>query len=80
LTPSTRPVTVTVKEHDATRALASVAMQLTLVGPRGNEPPDAGLQAVVTGAVPPVTVGLGNVTAWDPPLIPPTDMSAGQVT
>jgi len=68
---------VTVKEHDACRDRASVAVQLTVVGPKGNDAPEAGVQGVVTGAAPAVTVGLANVTTWDAPVIPLTDTSAG---
>jgi hypothetical protein len=56
---SVTPVNVTLKEHDAGRACASVAVQFTLVEPRGNDVPDVGEQVVVTGAAPPDTVGAG---------------------
>ena len=42
-----------------------VRCQLTAVVPSGNDAPDVCVHVVVTGAVPPVTVGAANVTACD---------------
>jgi hypothetical protein len=47
--------TVTTKVHDARRCRASVAVQLTVVTPRGNSDPLAGEHVTVTGGAPPVT-------------------------
>jgi len=57
LAPSATPFSVTRNEHDAWRDIASLAVQFTVVSPRGKLTPDAGAQVVVTGAVPCVTVG-----------------------
>ena len=54
-----RRVTLTVKAQVACRLSASEAVQLTLVEPRGNCEPDAGVQATVTGICPPDVVGEG---------------------
>ena len=58
--PSAKPVSVTLNEHAAARAWASLAAQLTAVVPRGNADPGAGLQVTVTGAAPPVSGGRGE--------------------
>ena len=39
-----------------------MAVQLTLVEPSGNDAPEAGVQATVTGVRPPDTVGAGYAT------------------
>ena len=54
--------TVTEKLQVAERESASVAVQLTLVEPSGNDAPEAGVQATVTGVRPPDTVGAGYAT------------------
>jgi hypothetical protein len=56
-------VTVTVNEQLAVwPAPEPVAVQLTAVVPTGKDDPDAGVQVVWIGAVPPVVVGAGHVT------------------
>lgn len=52
-------VTVTVNVHEALRWSASRAVHVTLVDPTAKLDPLAGVHEVVTGAVPPVTVGGG---------------------
>ena len=78
-TESANPLRVTLKEHDAPRDCASRAVQFTFVGPRGNEVPDAGVQVVLTGAAPSVTVGDGNVTSCVSVATSLTVMSVGHV-
>lgn len=65
--------TVTVKPHDAACCRLSRAVQATAVVPRGKALSDAGVQVVVTGAVPPVVVGAANVTASG---FPSTELAA----
>jgi hypothetical protein len=66
-------------EHAAVRTL-SVALQVTVVTPSGNEVPDGGAHVTVMGGVPPVAVGAGNVTiAVGVPMLPSL-MSAGHVS
>jgi hypothetical protein len=60
-------VTTTAVLHEATCWVASVAVQVTAVVPTGKVDPEAGAHAVVIGAVPPVVVGLPNVTATGAP-------------
>src|SRR5437773_3748116 len=55
--------TVTVKEQLAVWAAASLAVQVTVVVATGKNDPGAGVQEVVTGGVPPVTVGLKRTSA-----------------
>ena len=58
-------VTVTVKEHESVRCLASVAVHVTVVVPTGKLEPLAGVHSVVTGGAPndavaePYTAGTG---------------------
>jgi hypothetical protein len=61
-------VTVTGKAHDEVRWSASRAVQLTLVDPTGKLDPLGGVHDVVTGVVPPVTVGCGYVTGTGLPV------------
>src|SRR4051794_19675949 len=75
---SITPVSVTLNAQAAWRPAASLALQLTDVVPSGNVDPDAFAQVTFTGAVPPVTAGGSNVTAWDPVVTPRTVTSAGQ--
>lgn len=56
-------VTVTVNVHARVVCDASVLVQRTVFVPTGNSEPDAGVQLVCTGAVPPDTAGVANVTA-----------------
>src|SRR5262245_12723454 len=70
-------VEVTVNEHCACREVASTALHETAVVPTLNELPDAGVQVVVTGDVPPLTVAGGYVTACPLPGTPCTVMLAG---
>jgi hypothetical protein len=49
--------TVTLNVHAATCDWASRPEQLTVLVPIANVPPLAGVQFVITGAAPPVTVG-----------------------
>ena len=51
-------VTLTVKEQTADRAMASLAVHVTVVDPIGKVEPDAGAQVVVTGGVPPWGTGV----------------------
>jgi hypothetical protein len=53
------PVSLTVNEQAAWRAMASFAAQLTVVAPSGKLAPETGEHVVVTGARPSVTVGVG---------------------
>ena len=48
------PTTVTANVQLAVRCWASVAVQVTLVEPTGNDDPLDGLQPTMTGVVPPV--------------------------
>jgi len=57
------PLSVTLNEHDAWRATASVVPQFTVVVPSGKLAPDGGEHVVVTGDWPAVTVGSVYVTA-----------------
>jgi hypothetical protein len=50
--------TTTAELHEAVRSRESVTVQVNGVLPIGNIVPDAGEQLAVTGAAPPVTVGL----------------------
>src|SRR5690349_13128137 len=59
-----KPVRVTLNEHVVARAAASEAEQVTVVVPRGNAEPEAGLQDVWTAPLAPVTAGGSNVTGW----------------
>ena len=68
---------MTVKEHCAWRDAASTAVHDTAVVPTLNELPDAGVQVVVTGDVPPVAVAGGYVTACPLPGTPRTVILAG---
>jgi hypothetical protein len=52
-------LTVTGKLQEAPFSLESTAPHPTSVRPSGNAVPVAGTQVTVTGAVPPVTTGLG---------------------
>jgi hypothetical protein len=72
-------VTVTAKLHVAVRPRRSVAVQPTVVEPMGNAEPDAGTHAVVTGAEPPVAVGVWNVTCAGWPLCATASTLAGHV-
>src|SRR5262245_33101979 len=65
LVPSRRGATLTVteNEHWAFRCWLSVAEQVTFDVPTGNSPPDATEHCCVTGAAPPVIVGVGYVMA-----------------
>jgi hypothetical protein len=51
--------TLTANEQADVRCSASRAVQLTPLVPRGRLAPLAGVQEVVTGVAPPVTVGAG---------------------
>ncbi len=72
-------VSVTVNEHCACREAASTAVHETAVVPTLNELPDAGVQVVVTGVAPPVTVGGGYVIVCPLPDTPRVVMFAGHV-
>src|SRR4051812_19537238 len=74
---SDRPLTATLNEQAAWRDCASVAVQLTVLVPRGKDVPDTWVQDVLTGEVPPVTVGAVYVTACELPVMPLTVTSAG---
>ena len=52
-------VTVTVNEQVSLSPWASVTVQVTVVVPMGNKEPEAGVQLVVMGVLPPTTVGAG---------------------
>src|SRR4051794_23528785 len=73
-----KPLTVTLNEHVACRACASFAAQLTVVVPSEKVDPDTGVQVVVTGAAPLLTVGAEYVTACDVVVTPLTLTSTGQ--
>ncbi len=51
--------TVTGNAQLAVRLWASVAVQVTVVLPSGNDAPMSGVQVVVTGVAPPVVDGFG---------------------
>jgi len=51
--------TTTLKPHVAVLPDASVAVQVTVVVPTGNEEPGAGLQTTMTLPLPPTTTGAG---------------------
>jgi len=72
-------VTVAVVVHDADWLAVSTAVQLTVVVPTGNCDPDTGVQVVVTGATPPVTVGLTYATLANLPLLATVVGIAGQL-
>jgi hypothetical protein len=55
--------TVTANVHDARRCRASVAVQVTVVAPKGNSDPLAGEHVTVTGGAPPVTAAELYVTS-----------------
>jgi hypothetical protein len=71
--------TVTAKLHVAVCPRLSVAVQPTVVEPMGNAEPDAGAHAVVTGAAPPVGIGVWNVTCAGWPLCATASTLAGHV-
>jgi hypothetical protein len=71
------PFRVTLNEHAACRAIASLAVQFTVVVPSRKPAPDAGEQVVMTGAAPSLTVGAAYVTACDGLDTPVTVTSAG---
>jgi hypothetical protein len=71
------PLSVTLNEHDAWRAVASVVPQFTVVVPSGKLAPDCGEHVVVMGDWPAVTIGSVYVTACDAAATPVTDTSAG---
>lgn len=71
--------TVTVNEHEAVALLPAVAVQRTFVVPTGNVPPDAGAQLTLTGATPPVAVGVVKATETAAPLVELAETSAGHV-
>src|SRR4029079_15274346 len=73
-----KPVRLTLNEHVVARDAASEAEQVTAVVPSGNAAPDAGLQAVWTAPLPPVTAGGSNVTGWVAPGTARMEISAGQ--
>jgi hypothetical protein len=58
---------------------ASVAVHVTRVVPPANRLPDTGVQASVTGAVPPVVVGEPNVTDTGSPSVDCPSTAGGQV-
>ncbi len=60
--------TLAVNAQDELRCWASRAVHVTLFVPRGRLVPLVGVQAVVTGASPPATVGGGKLTGTAPPL------------
>src|SRR5579862_8571122 len=59
--------TTTGKVQDAARAFASLVEQVTVVVPTGNVAPLTGVQLVLSGAWPPVTVGAPNETGCPDP-------------
>jgi hypothetical protein len=61
-------LTVTVNEHDAVAACASVAVHCTEVDPTGKPDPEVLEQLICTGGTPPVTVGAENGTTTGLPL------------
>jgi hypothetical protein len=74
-------VTVTVKEQLADwPAAALVAVQPTEVVPTGNAEPDACVQLVWIGGVPPWAVGPCHVTATGSPVVDTAVCAAGQVS
>jgi hypothetical protein len=50
-------VTAIQNVHEVACAIASVAVQAAGVVPTGNSEPEAGMQMLVTGATPPLTIG-----------------------
>jgi hypothetical protein len=60
-------VTVTAKLHELFCVRASLAVHVTVVEPTANAEPLDGVHVVVTGAVPPLTVG-ENVMATGSPV------------
>jgi hypothetical protein len=52
-------VTLTLKVQEAVRRSASRAVHMTLVEPTAKDDPLRGVHVVVTGAVPPLTIGDG---------------------
>jgi hypothetical protein len=71
------PVTITDVAQESTCCCASVAVHVTAVLPIGNADPDVGWQLAITGATPPVTVGL-RVTFTGLPLCEMTGAMSGQ--
>ena len=72
--------TVTPKLQEAAWPPLSRAVHTTVVEPIANEDPDAGLQLTVVGGVPPVAVGVVNVTVAPTPSGLVTCCATGQVT
>jgi hypothetical protein len=71
--------TVTENEQDAVRCDASVTVQVTVFCPIAKGDPGGGVQAVVTGSLPLLTIGSANVTAAGPPSIDCAVCAAGQM-
>ena len=59
---------VTWNEHVACWRAASVAVQLTVVLPRGKDPPDCGEHETRTGGIPPFRAGVGYGTGLTLPV------------
>ena len=72
-------VTVTFKLQEAVCCLASRAVHTTLFEPTGKFDPLGGVQLTVSGAEPPVAVGLPKSTATGLPLSDSTLFAAGQL-
>ncbi len=70
-------VTVTAKLHDACRASASTAVQVTMVEPSGKVDPDAFEQVTGTGSWPPTAVGTVNVNGTAAPSGETSEADAG---
>src|SRR4051794_6259419 len=69
--------TRTANEQDAVRCLASVVLHVTVVVPTGKLMPLGGVQLVEKGDVPPLTVGVANVTTVE---VAPSGTVAGSET
>jgi hypothetical protein len=76
-----RPITVTVNPHSARIPFASVAVQTTLVTPRGNGEPEGGVQLTVAPGQLSITAGDEKVTTGEQfPAVAVTDILGGQET
>jgi hypothetical protein len=77
VTLSTGADNVTRNAHVAWRDAASIAVHVTGVDPSLKLDPDGGVQEILIGEIPPLTVGLGNETACEVSVMPRTVTSGG---
>jgi hypothetical protein len=74
-------VTVIATEQTSFRPFESVTVHVTVLGPGGNDAPDAGVQVGPTsGGAPPETVGRSYTIAIGPPVGESFEIDAGHVS